>query len=457
MSTIMGNGISIRGGNSRADKGVKLNIDYGTTPPSDTSKLWIPNIKPSKVYVQSDMSYGDTYDEATNIAMPSSSIQGLGNNGLKYCNGKFYTFQPTSLNTNSGKMKILYYDTTTNSWIDTNASIPKELTMNTVAAVNNKIYIIGGATINDTLTSTADYISRNIYVYNTEDNTVSIYENKLLTANSAQCLDSCVLGDKIYCIGGRTKGTTVSSYSYSTHIYEIDVSNNEPVVTDIGMIKLWGTTSLGEESCSPPMICGVGRTLYILPGSIAPKQSNGSISYFNLDSKSYGRWAALAPTDYDTTYTNYLRGVPFGKYIYIIGGSSSTNPNSYSTTSVLTRYYRLDTEAKTFESFSCGDARCYPNNICQVGNDIYYSMYTWGSTVRKFSIASELLYNELMIQTNIFSNTFNIINNDTATCNIGIKSVFLGNSENIAEEVDAYLYDESSQKWKTLYGVEYAG
>ena len=456
MGTIMGNGVTIRGG-SRANKGVQLNIDYGATPPSDTSKLWIPNIKPNKVYVQSNMSYGDIYDEVTNIAMPSSTIQGLGNNGLKYCNGKFYTFQPTSLNTGTGKLKILYYDTTTDSWIDTNASIPKELTMNTVAVVDNKIYIIGGATINDILTNTTNYISRNIYVYNTEDNTVSTFENKLLNTNSAQCLDSCVLGDKIYCIGGRIKGTAVSSYMYSTHIYEIDVSNDEPVVTDIGMIKLWGNQTLGEDNCAPPMICGIDRTLYILPGSIASNESYGCISWFNLDSKNYGRWAAKAPSGYDYTYSNYLRGVPFGKYIYIIGGGSSTNPNSYNTTSVLTRYYRLDTEAKTFESFSCGDARCYPNNICQVGNDIYYSMYAWGSTVHKFSIASELQENELMIQTTLFNHTFNIINKNDVTCNIGIKSVFLGNSENIAEEIDAYLYDESSQKWKTLYGVEYAG
>ena len=53
MGTIMGNGVTIRGG-SRANKGAQLNIDYGATPPSDTSKLWIPNINPTKVYIQSD-------------------------------------------------------------------------------------------------------------------------------------------------------------------------------------------------------------------------------------------------------------------------------------------------------------------------------------------------------------------------------------------------------------------
>lgn len=46
----MGNGVTIRGGNSRVNKGAQLNIDYGATPPSDTSKLWIPNINPTKVY-----------------------------------------------------------------------------------------------------------------------------------------------------------------------------------------------------------------------------------------------------------------------------------------------------------------------------------------------------------------------------------------------------------------------
>ena len=455
MGTIMGNGVTIRGG-SRANKGAQLNIDYGATPPSDTSKLWIPNINPTKVYIQSDMSYGDTYDETTELQMPTSTIQGLGNNGLKYCNGKFYTFQPISLNTSAGKMNILYYDKNTQTWVNTNVSIPKSLTMNTIAVVNNKIYCIGGATTDNALTSTTNYISRNIYVYDTENNTLSTYENKLLTNNSAQCLDSCVLGNKIYCIGGRIKGSTVSSYMYSTHIYEIDVSNDEPVVTDIGMIKLWGTKTLGEETCAPPMICGIDRTLYILPGRIAPNENFGCISWFNLDSKNYGRWETKAPSGYDSTYSNYLRGVPFGKYIYIIGGSSGDAPNGYSST-VLKRYYRLDTEAKTFESFSCGDARCYPNNICQVGNDIYYSMYSWGSTIHKFSIASSLSHNELMIQTTLFDHNFNVINTNDALCNIGIKSVYIGNSENLAEEVDAYLYDETSQKWKTLHGVDYTG
>ena len=36
MSVIYGNPIITNGG------GLKLNIDYGATPPSDTTKLWVP-------------------------------------------------------------------------------------------------------------------------------------------------------------------------------------------------------------------------------------------------------------------------------------------------------------------------------------------------------------------------------------------------------------------------------
>lgn len=54
MSTILGNSITLGGG------GAKLNIDFGTTPPSDTSKLWVPlNNKPNNISLQTGVDSGD--------------------------------------------------------------------------------------------------------------------------------------------------------------------------------------------------------------------------------------------------------------------------------------------------------------------------------------------------------------------------------------------------------------
>ena len=55
MANIMGLG-------SGGSGGASLNIDFGTTPPSDTSKLWVPlGSKPSAVECNPILNYGMEY------------------------------------------------------------------------------------------------------------------------------------------------------------------------------------------------------------------------------------------------------------------------------------------------------------------------------------------------------------------------------------------------------------
>ena len=52
--SILGNPITLGGG------GANLNIDFGATPPADTSKLWVPLvIKPNSVECSPVLDYGD--------------------------------------------------------------------------------------------------------------------------------------------------------------------------------------------------------------------------------------------------------------------------------------------------------------------------------------------------------------------------------------------------------------
>ena len=67
MSTIIGNAITLGGG------GAKLNIDYGSTPPTDTAKLWVPlTTKPSNVECSPVLKYGSEYMTAAVQTRPST-------------------------------------------------------------------------------------------------------------------------------------------------------------------------------------------------------------------------------------------------------------------------------------------------------------------------------------------------------------------------------------------------
>lgn len=56
MSTVIGNPVMIGGGGGGVGS---LNIDYGTNPPSDTTKLWVPlATKPSNVECSPVLDYG---------------------------------------------------------------------------------------------------------------------------------------------------------------------------------------------------------------------------------------------------------------------------------------------------------------------------------------------------------------------------------------------------------------
>ena len=109
MGTIMGNGVTIRGG-SRANKGVQLNIDYGTTPPSDTSKLWIPNngTEPSKIEINDKfMAFGDEVIDSTY----SNNMPNKRHNTTAIAIGtKIYIIGGLECDSNSTTFKNKYHD-----------------------------------------------------------------------------------------------------------------------------------------------------------------------------------------------------------------------------------------------------------------------------------------------------------------------------------------------------------
>lgn len=95
MSVIYGNPIITNWG------GVKLNIDYGSTPPSDTSKLWVPlSGKPDKVECSPVLNYGSEYLSdyaAIGTGGEFSSSNGSWSSSFQYENYLYWGYSGTKL------------------------------------------------------------------------------------------------------------------------------------------------------------------------------------------------------------------------------------------------------------------------------------------------------------------------------------------------------------------------
>ena len=82
-----------------------------------------------------------------------------------------------------------------------------------------------------------------------------------------------------------------------------------------------------------------------------------------------------------------------------------------------------------------------------------YYYYGTDATYRNnqtLTLYSPLDSNKLFLQTGFGNNKFNIVNDNKAKVEIAINNAFIGNSENKADETDAYLYSTADSKWKNI-------
>ena len=98
------------------------------------------------------------------------------------------------------------------------------------------------------------------------------------------------------------------------------------------------------------------------------------------------------------------------------------------------------------------------NNAVYIYGIYYKSNMTGGgsflSYVSLFTINTPLSHGNLFLQEDIgYSGLWNAINDNNFVFKAKIINAYLGNSNNIAQLTDAYLYDSDSATWKSLDGV----
>ena len=448
MGTIMGNGVTIRGGNSRANKGAQLNIDYGATPPSDTSKLWIPNNgkEPNKIEINDKfMAFGDEVIDST----WSNNMPGTVTKAKAFAIGtKIYIvggkrFDNTTSNAVKNVINITIYDTISNSFSQSNATIYTTTTYQydvnlTCCAVGTKIYIFGYG----------NNYYYNLRIYDTETDTVETISESVVSLSIDGAM-AIPFGEYIYIFGGK-RGTGSSDYEKTVFKYDI---NKGTLTTD--------------SSTIPNYVCCSGiiaddKYIYLVGNGIdTAGVTRGTKTVYVYDPATSTFTTLNNVLPYDYAYWGYA---PIGTRLYMFGGEYYYNSSVriYNTIQVFDTVTRTAREVSSVLPVNLAECAC----AC-VGDYIYIfgglnrrgssSTGTSVGTVYRFNVQTLLEADTMTMFTDMYSRDHVLINSDKVKLYSTIKNTYIGNSEGYAKLVPVYVYDPKTSKWKTIEGIDYTG
>lgn len=435
MSTIVGKGIAAGGG------GGELNIAYGLTSPSDTSKLWVRiEDEPNSVTVQAVIPFGNEAVTAYGVSIPNNT----GAQGLTYCNGLLYIFSGLDMYVyeNGSWSKFLTFSSDTTKLHYTAPSV----------VIGKKIFRLFGHSNGSSMgsvTSVGYNISR-ILVIDTETKTYSDVSVPSITS-CCQLGNAVVVGKKIYFTAGQKGTSGASGYAGSSNIYEID-SDDPSTATNIGYLF---TASADMRGAS---VVAAGGKLYTRRAGSA---AEGSVPYtdwmeiFDLETKVLSRNQITISKGGQSSC--FMPGINIGKYIYWFGGMpKGTIPTSFIINHQTNYAQRYNIETGEFDFVTVGAHKgAYINSAMLTNVELLFAKYEGNVPLYKFKGAYELENGKLFIQEGFLDNTWNAVKGKDWDLKVGVSGVFLGGTDGYAQTKDAYLYDLTQQKWISLDGTPY--
>lgn len=424
MSTIIGNAVTIGGG------GTKLNIDYGATPPTDTTKLWVPlATKPSNVECKPEINFGsEKYVGVVGRLIPYTDYTP----SCCYHDGKLYvivrgaatvnTFlNVVDVNTMSVVASYTPAQFLNNQYSSSSGIYPQ------IISYNGYIYVIAGY---------------HLYKKDVVNDTTTLVSGAINNNGSARCI--AAIDDKIYLLGGWLVGY---NDLFST-ITEIDLK--------IGTATNW-STSLPRSIASAGSI-SFGKYIYFLGGcySIVNDLFANTIYKIDTANKTVTTLSAKLPTD--NCHFAYAQA---GSKLYMFGGATSWpywNRNNYNKNIIVT--FDAVTETATTLSQTL-DVKLKNSCACSDDNGNIYICGGYGTTenarqIRKFVASSPLTNDHLLLQEDFGTDgLWTALKSKDTDFKVKVINAYLGDSNNIAQLTNAYLYDSKDLKWKSLSGESY--
>lgn len=395
-------------GKASAPAGVELNIHYSETdPPEDTSKLWVKANKPNNIHLAPVLEGAKPKAETTG-GLLASAMTGF---GAAAVGNKIYCFggnDGTNLDT------ISVYDTELGTTDILDEKLPTVVNGQACAAVGSKIYLFGGYSGSARL----NYID----VFDTETGKVTRLTEKL--AAGTNMMGCAAVGTKIYLFGGIT-GT---SFSVSQYIDVFDTVENKR--TRLTQARL-------PAAAYDVRAVQVDKKIYLFAGKNSSSNSLDTIRVFNTDDETIETLSEGLPQT-----IGKINGMAIGGKIYLFGMGTSIYTNTI---------YVFDTKTgKTVKlSATLPEAVNADLETVKIGVKIYLlggkkEDGTKTRAINVFSTSFQLPSGDIAMQESLTENVFNLLDNVA----IGINSAYIGNDDNMAENLDAALYKDG--EWESI-------
>lgn len=421
--------------------GGELNVAYGLTPPSDTSKLWVRIAdKPSEVTVKEATSFGKQVVSSYGLSTGPTTRQ-----SLAFCNGHFYIKTANTIYQYKDGEWVVAVNGTANKF--------KHYTAPAVVIGNKIFYLFGHSNDSYSVTAASPGSSiKDILVFDTETNT---YTHVTVSGISDKCQlgNAVTIGTKIYFTAGQDNSNATSAYADSSKIYEID-SENPSTATYVG--DLQRTADMRGAS-----VVAVGSVLYakrVYFGS-----SEGSIpylhwiEYFDTETKINSRTQVKITKG--GVRNCFMPGINIGGVIYWFGGlGRSYTPSNLSYDGDSVDYaQRFNTVTGDFDFVTVGShvGNSHNSTLLSSTELVFARVGGVNNPAYKFTGAYELDNGKLLIQESLFNNIWQAVKVKDGTLSIGVSGVYLGGTDGYAQAKDAYLYDPTRQKWISLDGTPF--
>lgn len=435
MSTIVGKGIISAGG------GGELNIAYGLTPPSDTSKLWVRmQGKPDSVESTDDVAVqvGEFVEDFS-----SSDLQPLVGHVVKnapsgrICNGKMYTATDENFN----KFNVTDLETKITSL--SSVQMPTIWKFPAWCVVGNKMYFLGGRPQQSANTNT-------VRIYDTETDMWTTHPfpgpySGSSTGDATSRGSTAFYNNTIYVFGSTSNPTnSVIVYTFNIETYET-------------------STITFTSSISATINSGNSAVQMFVKGKYAYLVFNPTLNTtgirFNLEEHTYESFPFEA--SYTATVSNnqwnfnYANSIEVLNERYLFG--FSTNSGKYY--SALIKVTIGETSGTLDLVFNYTNQSTRINFIAGVTQNNMYAIAVSSIDDARKGWKGPYQYplenGKLLLQEG--DKSFRIINSKDAKISFKIKDTFLGKETGYADEVDAYLYNTIEQKWISLDGTPFGG
>lgn len=406
--------ITADSGNSEKSEGVKLNIEYGETAPTDKSKLWIKGKASEKVTVSPDFEQANTIEEG--IAKIPMAVNAVGSEAV---GKKIYLFGGNEYGTLLDS--IVEFDTETKNSVVLDEKLESLCVSVSCKASDENIYIAGGATRNN------GYIA-DIYKFNARTKKLKKLDEKLPVA----CADMGAgkIGTDIYYIGGICQGVNKYTTQMLNTVVRLDTKSDTVSILPIELpagVRVSGCATVEEDGLIY-LVSDKGRfyVLDVLDGmSIKelPVQLGFSVSSCAC--------------------------VEHGCKIYVIGGLVGVDSTD--------EIWVLDTKTNVLE---CSEA-LLPVPMQGVGYSIVENrLYMFGGAnvtfgngkylddVHAFVFEAALKQGEIYIHIADGGKMVKIAGGGNAGIYVGVNGVYRGDESNVAQPAEAYVYENNM--WEVI-------